>query len=238
MVPGQRLLLIVAADRHELAALDHQVRSDLDVRWAADARIGESEALLAANGPGRENAAAAVERIAGRFRPAAVVSAGYAGGLDPALQVGEVVIPRSVRMEGEGVEYPVSSPIDGSECGRGVGPLLTIDRVAQTPSEKARLLSLGADIVDMEAAAVAAAAERLSLPFFCIRAVSDAADAEFAFDFNRARRPDGTFSGWNLVSQAGLSPDRWKRLLELKRDGDAASRNLARCLSRCRFLRS
>ena len=238
MVSSERLLLIVAADRRELSALDHHPLRLQSVRWAAQARVGGTPALLAANGPGRENAAEAVDWICERRPIAGIISAGYVGGLAPDLAVGDVVLPARVRAVDGDVEYPVTFPLGGSECGRKVGPLLTIDRVAQTPPEKAELHALGADIVDMEAAAVAQAAVARETPFFCVRAVSDDARARFTFDFNRARRSDGSFSGWNLAAQAGLSPQRWRRLFELKRDGDLASLNLARCLSQCRFLPS
>jgi hypothetical protein len=87
----------------------------------------------------------------------------------------------------------------------------------------------------MEAFEVAAQAEKLGVPFFCVRVVSDDAETELGFDFDRARRPDGTVSGAAVVAQAGLSPARWRKLLELKRNGELAARNLAQFLLRCRF---
>ncbi len=89
--------------------------------------------------------------------------------------------------------------------------------------------------MDMEAYAVAEEAERRSVPFYCVRVVSDRADTDFAIDFNRARKSDGTFSGWNIAAQAGVSPRRWKQLLGLKRDADLASKRLAEFLNTCRF---
>jgi hypothetical protein len=65
--------------------------------------------------------------------------------------------------------------------------------------------------------------------------VSDDARTSFEVDFNAARRPDGTFSGWRIAAQAGLSPRRWRHLMDLKRAGEQASRNLAAFFERCRF---
>jgi hypothetical protein len=69
----------------------------------------------------------------------------------------------------------------------------------------------------MEAAGVAAEAQKRGLPFFCIKVVSDSADESFCIDYNRARRADGRFSSARLVAQAGLNPARWKELLGWRR---------------------
>jgi len=82
---------------------------------------------------------------------------------------------------------------------------------------------------------VAEQAAQRGLPFYCVRAISDAADSNFGIDFNAARRKDGTFSGWRIVSQAGLSPDRWRELFSLRRDSQIAAATLARLLTQCRF---
>ena len=59
----------------------------------------------------------------------------------------------------------------------------------------------------MEAAGVARASEELDVPFYCIRAVSDLADEDFANDFNESLMPDGRFSVLRLmfrrVSESG-----------------------------------
>jgi hypothetical protein len=87
----------------------------------------------------------------------------------------------------------------------------------------------------MEAAALARGAQARQLPFYCVRAISDDARTSFEVDFNAARRPDGTFSGWRIAAQAGLSRRRWRQLMDLKRVGEQASRNLAAFFERCSF---
>ncbi len=163
------------------------------------------------------------------------MSTGYIGALDPSLQVGSIFLAREVIRQGSAVKYPVERPAFASAQSVGEGSLLTIDRVAQTAQEKRELRQTGADAVDMEAYAVAEEAAKRDIPFYCVRVVSDRSDADFPVDFNRARRADGTFSGWHLATQAGLSSSRWKRLAALKRDADLASQNLAQFLKTCRF---
>jgi hypothetical protein len=87
----------------------------------------------------------------------------------------------------------------------------------------------------MEAYAVADEAAKRSVPFYCVRVVSDHANTDFPVDFNRARRPDGTFAGWKILAQAGFSTSRWQRLLDLKRDSELASHRLAEFLKTCKF---
>ena len=235
---SERYLLVLAAERRELSGLPvtAPLRSRR-VRYVAATLVGGRMALAAANGPGRENAAQAVAALAQEFALDGVVSTGYAGALDPDFAVGDLFVPSAVFGGESAVEYPVSLevvPPDGARF--STGALLTIDRVAQTAAEKRTLReSSGAAAVDMEAAGVFQAARDLDLSAAAVRVVSDSADADFPFDFNRARRADGTFSGWNIVRQAGWKPYHWRRLLSLKKDADRASRALGDFLTQCRF---
>jgi adenosylhomocysteine nucleosidase len=237
VVSEKPVLLIVAADRREFAGFDPfrwGLRpAGIGVRWSARGVRGETVVLLAANGPGRANALDALEEACRRVTVGAVVSAGFVGALDLKLRPGDVFLAQTVLEFGTGVEYSVRLP----ECAESAvrGRLLTIDSVAQDAATKASLRQSGADAVDMEAAALAWGAQARQLPFYCVRAVSDDARTSFEVDFNAARRPDGTFSGWRIAAQAGLSPRRWRHLMDLKRAGEQASRNLAAFFGQCSF---
>jgi adenosylhomocysteine nucleosidase len=228
---------MVAADRREFAGFEPSRwglrAARIGVRWAAAGLLGDVPILLAANGPGAGNALEALESASRAATIHAVVSTGFAGALDPKLRVGDVFLAETVLEFGTGVEYAVNLP----ECVEPAvrGRLLTVDSVAQDAARKARLRQTGAHAVDMEAAALARGAQARRLPFYCVRAVSDDARTSFEVDFNAARRPDGTFSGWRIVAQAGLSPRRWGQLMELKRAGERASRNLAAFFEHCSF---
>ena len=191
---------------------------------------------MVAGGIGREQAKRTVEAALEKHRIAALISIGYVGALRPGWEPGDLFLAERVILPEAGLEYAGTLPVfDGGPASVRRGALATIDHVAGTVKEKRRLAALGADAVDMEAFEVAAQAEKHGLPFFCVRAVSDDAETDLGFDFDRARRPDGTVSGAAVVVQAGLSPARWRRLLALKRNGDLAARNLAQFLLRCRF---
>jgi adenosylhomocysteine nucleosidase len=231
------VLLIVAADSREFAGFEPLRWSlkpaEIGIRWAAAGRLEGVPVLLAANGPGKQNALAALEQACAARAVAAVVSTGFAGGLAPSLEAGDLFLAESVLEFSAGVEYSVRLP----ECAEpaAYGRLLTVDSVAQDAAAKARLRETGADAVDMEAAALARGAQARQLPFYCVRAISDDARTSFEVDFNAARRPDGTFSGWRIAAQAGLSRRRWRQLMDLKRVGEQASRNLAAFFERCSF---
>lgn len=90
--------------------------------------------------------------------PAGVVLAGLAGGLNPALGVGAIVV------HGAG----------GGE--RHAGSVFTVDAIVDTVFRKAELWkSSAADCVDLETAGMAALCAERGIPFLSIRSVSDTA---------------------------------------------------------------
>ena len=93
-----------------------------------------------------------------------VIMAGLAGGLDPSLRVGDVVIDDCP---------PGLMP----EVSHRTGRLHSSEAVITTPAQKAALFAqTRALAVDMETATVRTAAGRQGIPFLAIRAISDAAD--------------------------------------------------------------
>ena len=74
------------------------------------------------------------------------------------------------------------------------------------------------------------------MPFYCIRAVSDLADEDFANDFNRCLMPDGRFNATRLILGAFASPfRRFSELIRLSQRTALASRNLGEFLGNCNF---
>ena len=230
---------MVSADRRELAGFGEPDNGltpfSFGVRWSVRANLNGRQVLLVANGPGRENAARGVELACKSFDVGAIVSAGYVGALDPELTVGSALIVRRIIQLNPRLEYAVRLPVCSGELRPRVAALVTIDEVAQDADSKAQLRVTGAAAVDMEASAVAAEAVRRDLPFYCLRAVSDEADTSLIMDWNRARRSDGTFSGWHILAQAAARPWRWRQLQVLRRDAQRASAALGRLFRQCRF---
>jgi nucleoside phosphorylase len=229
-------ILFVAADKMEYAgivAAAGGVRSwRLPIDWAREARLGGHAVLLAANGAGAARAAAAVEAACGDFHPEAVVSTGFCGALDPSLTVAAVVVATCVSgADGDYPALPVSS--DSAFC---AGPVRSIGHIARTAEEKRSLRATGACAVEMEAAGVAAQAQRRGLPFYCIRGVTDLADETIENDFNQALRPDGHFATMFILASALRYPAvRLPELVRLRRRCVSASRALGSFLADCRF---
>lgn len=113
----------------------------------------------------------------------ALVSFGIAGGIDPALEPGALLLPKRVRDEaGEifAVDAAWRDAVHRSLAAMGLAPhdgdLLGLAAVAMTCEEKATLRArTGAVAVDLESHAAAAAAQRASRPFLVLRAVADPA---------------------------------------------------------------
>ncbi len=226
---------MVAADRRELAGLSDVRPVKTFARWSGEAQLHGRRCLLIANGLGRANASDAVAQACRDYKVDVVVSTGYAGALTPKLQVGNILVVTSVRQREGCLKYPVNLPAYTPRAGVLTGSLLTIDHIAQSVAEKASLAGTGADAVDMEASAVAAEADSRGLPFFCIRSISDDSETDLGIDFNRARRSDGTVSGWRVLGQAVHKPSLLPTLNRLRRSASEASRNLAEFLSECQF---
>ncbi len=227
------MLLLIAADAREYAGFSGLVRhSSRDVRWLATTAIQGIDAILVANCIGRCAAAAGTRKMLAKYRVRAVISTGFAGALDPALQIGDVVLAEHV-LDG-GRVYRGDAPLD---CPANVrrGSVVTVNEIVQSPETKLALARHGARAVDMESAAAAAVAVEHRLPFYRIRAISDRAEQHLPVDFNRALRRDGAVSLWSVLGQAGFRAANWFDLVRLWRDSRIAAESLARCLSQFDF---
>jgi nucleoside phosphorylase len=107
---------------------------------------------------------------------------GMAGGLDPALKPGSVVIPREV-ISPDGTRYAacrawreqVAAAVSALRA-VSEGNLLTSTQAIETPADKAAAFhTTGAAAVDMESAAVAEIAAKHNLPFIAVRVIVDTA---------------------------------------------------------------
>ena len=230
-------MLIVAAHRAEVKPLARRLEKSEPVQaglpWAATGYLGGLPIVLVAGGIGRENATRAIRRVEERWKMRGMLSTGWCGGLDPALQVGDIVVADRVISENPRDTYSAQTPTAPSRDRKGA--VLTVNRFIATAEEKHCLHATGAIAVDMEAAAVAAEAARLVVPFFCIRTVSDPAGQTFRLDFNQSRRPDGTFSTPRIAAQAALSPAAWRELIGMGRAAHHSAQALGEFLGSCRF---
>lgn len=203
------------------------------VQFACSAMVGPNRWLMAANGPGPKLANRAV--LAGLASGTPVdllLSVGWCGALHPHFSVGDL-FAATVVFAGQ-QEFVAEVPTSSRPFLKG--RLISQDRFVGTAAEKNELHVLGAQVVEMESAAVALVAEQRGLPFYCIRVVSDTAMEGFCLDFNRFRDAEGRFDRKMIAIQGLLSPFRGlPNLISMAKRGRATSKILGDFLADCEF---
>ena len=225
-------LLFIAAEPREcrpfVARWETSEPAALPVHWARRGTWRGREVLAIANGAGVARARAAVDAAP---PPSAICNIGFCGALDEGLAPGDVFVADSVCNDEK--TWLTCRP-NGPKAPSGL--LISVGRIAQTAREKKELSRTGAKVVEMEASGVARASEDLRIPFYCVRAVSDLSNEDFANDFNRCLRPDGRFDVPGLMLRAFASPvRRLGELIRLSRRTALASNNLGEFLGNCTF---
>jgi adenosylhomocysteine nucleosidase len=231
------LLAFVAAESREfsgfLANAERVVKLDSPVDFARRIWWNGAEAVLVANGPGPKLAARAAEIAKEQGDLEGLVSTGYCGGLDPALQPCDIFVATEI-LTLSPLPLPLSS-LATTPVSAKTGSLLSLDRVATTIAEKSELRKTGAAAIEMEAAGVAAKAAEWNIPFYCIRVVTDTATESFPLDFNRLRDADGRFSRSKIVGAALRQPSVFPELMKLNSRCKLASKALGDFVASCRF---
>ncbi len=191
---------------------------------------------VAIGGHGQDRAARAAEALIAGHRPRWVISAGFAGGLRPQLNRGDIVMADSIAgLSGERLSIDLRLPAEQTQVGRGVhvGRLLTVDRIIRKVDEKR---SLGqqheAIAVDMESLAVARVCQQERKRFLAIRAITDTVDDELPRDVERLlNRPTmvrklGAAAG-SMLRRPSAAKDLWK----LRESAITAADHLAKYLT-------
>lgn len=164
----------------------------------------------------------------------AVVSFGIAGGLDPALAPGDVVLATQVMSEGSTDD--VSSAILAAFRQRLSGirvleaGIAGVDAPAMNADEKSALrAATAAAAVDMETHVAAEFAAQHGLPFGALRVICDPAQRALPPLVKAALRSDGTTNALAVVRALARSPRQSAALIGTARDAAAAFRSLRRC---------
>jgi adenosylhomocysteine nucleosidase len=164
----------------------------------------------------------------------ALASWGMAGGLDPTLGAGAILLPTEViGSDGRRVNTAqawrerLSSAVAALAPVRG-GILLTTPRAIGSVTDKAELFrATGAAAVDMESVAVGEVAERHGLPFIAVRVIVDSATDVLPRAVTAAADNEGHLQIWRLIGALALAPNELAPLIRLARRYRAANRSLA-----------
>jgi adenosylhomocysteine nucleosidase len=195
------------------------------VGFAAEARVARLFGWQVAIGGGTtEGAAQAARRLIGAGA-AGIVSFGLAGGLDPSLPAGTLVVAEAVAANGRVWQ---ADPALSARLGGITGHLcLGLDRVVASTDEKRHLSrETGAALVDMESGAVAEAAAEAGVPFAVLRAICDPAGRALPPAALVALDSTGRLAALRLAMSILASPGQLGQLLGLARDAGTARRAL------------
>jgi adenosylhomocysteine nucleosidase len=207
-----------------VAALEREVRP-LVKSWRVHERehagrrfrfYENGETVLVCGGIGAEPARRAAEAILALYSPNCVYSVGYAGALEPTVRTGDILQPARVINTKDGS----SSSIVG-----GHGTLVSHALIASAAQKTKLREAYNAQAVDMEASAVARAAEARGIAFAAVKAISD----EFNFELPATEQfvdTQGRFQQTRFAIFIALRPWLWARVAQLARNSARATRNL------------
>ena len=213
-----------------------QVEQDLlDAAWAERGRDAGRAAPLVACAAADARKAEALAKAMIDAGAGALMSFGLAGGLDPALAPGTVVLatavvaPSGERLPADAAWRAALRRRDGMPYDLREAPIAgSAVPVMDVAGKAALFAATKAAAVDMESHAVAAVAAGFGLPFMAIRAVADPAGRAIPGLALLGLGPDGEQRAWPVVKALLRQPLQLPALLRLKRDSDAALEELGR----------
>jgi adenosylhomocysteine nucleosidase len=206
---------------------------------AKEARLAEGPGVIAVGTGGNPHRLR--QRLAERREAGcrAVVSFGIAGGLDPALAPGDIVIAAGIVSEAG--RSPADSALLRSLLARlqdsrlrvVSGDLAGVDAAVMTLAGKAELRAAsGACAVDMESHVAADFALRHGLPFAAIRVVCDPAERALPAFAAQALKPNGEPDLGKVLGALVRGSASLGSLIRLARDSSAAFGSLSRARAR------
>jgi len=182
--------------------------------------IGRVQVWL--TGIGRRNAAENIRDALARVQPERVVSAGFAGGLNPRLKCGDVVYEQNFDA-GFGREL--------EELGAQPAKFHCHRRVAITVEEKSALWrETGADAVEMESSVIRTICREFKIPSATVRVISDDARQDLPLDFNALMTSDDRINYGKLMWAVLRRPSRIPTLIQFQHQTLDAARKLGAVL--------
>ncbi|WP_433996306.1 phosphorylase [Bradyrhizobium jicamae] len=165
-----------------------------------------------------------------------VISFGVAGGLDPSLKSGDVVVATEV-MAGD-TKFLTGSALDEEMITSAAlkrrkivrGSLAGVEQVVAARACKAALRSVtGAAAVDMESHIAAAYAANAGIPFAALRVISDPAHRALPELAKSAVKPNGEIDLRKVLSGLARNPRTLRALVSTGIDFNRALRSLRGC---------
>jgi adenosylhomocysteine nucleosidase len=189
---------------------------------------------VAISGPGQAAARRAAELLIIGHRPRWIISAGFAGALNPAFARNDLVLPDEL-IDRQGAQQTVDKPAGlAARTPHHCGRLLTVDRPVTRREEKQELWqTFAADSVDMESAAVAAVCHEKLVRFLSLRVISDDAHAELPREVATLMSRKGSYRVGAAIRAVWQRPSSLKDFWALYEHALEAAGRLAQFALRC-----
>jgi adenosylhomocysteine/aminodeoxyfutalosine nucleosidase len=171
-------------------------------------RYEQHDLVIAYSKIGKVFSALTAATMLERFGADILLFSGVAGAINPALAIGDLIVatklcqhdlditafghPYGYVPEGEqfveadqGLIATAEAVAREMDVALRSGVIATGDQFVADPERKAWIgTTFGADALEMEGASVAVVCDAMKVPFFVLRAISDAADMDAGFDFD------------------------------------------------------
>lgn len=190
-------------------------------------QIGRAAVDFVVTGMGMENALRGAE-IAMAIPHTVCIAAGFAGSLNPAHKVGDILAARAVQRLGKSKTIECSRNLFMAARGNQAieaRMFLTTGKVIATAEEKQQLAPF-ADAVDMESFATLSVAKQKNLPAVAIRVISDRFDEDMPTDIATTVDERGRVKIRGVVKHVASHPLQLPALIRLGRQSHTAAEAL------------
>lgn len=185
------------------------------------------EIQLLLTGMGGQNAERTVRAALAEGRPKRVITAGFAGGLNPKLARGDILYHAE-----EGTELANDLRAAGAHAAR----FYCAPSVVATARSKEQLfLSTKADAVEMESCVIYKLCSEQKISAAIVRVILDTAGEDLVLDFNKVMTGDLRIDPLRLALEVLKSPGSIPGLLRLQKQSSLAAGRLADVLTRLLF---
>ena len=201
---------------------------------AAAAELSENTRPLMTSVGGNPQKAKQAARDFAKTGVAGLVSFGVAGGLDPSLVPGDVVLANAVWLPNGDVipthsvwRDAVATTSSGLRCFTDLVVAGSDVAVTSAVAKGALFERSGAVVVDMESHGVAAAAQEAGLPLLVVRVVADPASRALPEAALAGIGPDGSRRPFAVLAKLLANPMALPALIGLAKDSNKALKNLS-----------